>query len=201
MVLSQAEARRLPAAMDGRPWLLASLLYGTGMRLMECLRLRVKDVDFERHEVTVRDGKGGKDRHTRLPRSLVEPLRREVDRARLIHQQDLAAGFGATRLPYALGRKYPRPAREFGWQFVFPSTRRSLDPLDGVERRHHFDEAIRALAIKRARSQAGIEKSVSAHTLRHSFATHSIDDGYDIRTVQELLGHKDVSTTQISPTS
>lgn len=193
VVLSQAEARRLLAAMDGRPWLLASLLYGTGMRLMECLRLRVKDVDFERHEVTVRDGKGGKDRRTMLPRSLVEPLQREIDRARLIHQQDLAAGFGATRLPYALGRKYPRAAREFGWQFVFPSMRRSIDPLDGAERRHHFDEAILARAIKGARSRAGIEKPVSAHTLRHSFATHLIEDGYDIRTVQELLGHKDVN--------
>lgn len=197
VVLSQAEAQRLLAVMDGRPWLLASLLYGTGMRLMECLRLRVKDVDFERHEITVRDGKGGKDRHTMLPRSLAEPLRREIERARSLHQTDLAAGFGAARLPYALGRKYPRAAREFGWQFVFPSMRRSIDPRDATERRHHFDDAILARAIKAARSRAGIEKPVSAHTLRHSFATHLIEGGYDIRTIQELLGHKDVATTQI----
>lgn len=197
VVLSQAEARRLLTAMDGRPWLLASLLYGTGMRLMECLRLRVKDVDFARTEITVRDGKGGKDRRTMLPRSLVEPLRREIERARLLHQQDLAAGFGATRLPHTLARKYPRAAREFAWQFVFPSIRRSLDHLDGTEHRRHFDDAILARAIKAARRRAGIDKPISAHTLRHSFATHLIEDGYDIRTVQELLGHKAVSTTQI----
>ena len=197
VVLSQADVRRLLTAMDGRSWLLASLLYGTGMRLMECLRLRVKDVDFERHEITIRDGKGGKDRRTMLPRSLVEPLQREIERARSLHQEDLAAGFGATSLPHALARKYPRAAREFSWQFVFPSTRRSTDPLDGTERRHHFDEAILARAIKNACKHANIERPVSAHTLRHSFATHLIEDGYDIRTVQELLGHEDVSTTQI----
>lgn len=197
VVLSQEEVRRLLAAMDGRPWLLASLLYGTGMRLMECLRLRVKDVDFARDEITIRDGKGGKDRRTMLPRSLVEPLQREIERARCLHQQDLSDGYGATRLPHALARKYPRAAREFAWQFVFPSICRSLDPLDGTERRHHFDDAMLARALKRARSRANIEKPISAHTLRHSFATHLIESGYDIRTVQELLGHKDVSTTQI----
>ena len=197
VVLSQSETRRLLAAMEGRPWLLASLLYGTGMRLMECLRLRVKDVDFTRNEITVRNGKGGKDRRTMLPRSLVEPLQREIARARSLHEQDLIAGFGATRLPHALTRKYPNAVREFGWQFVFPSMRRSIDPLGGGERRHHFDDAVLARALKRARKHAQIDKPVSAHTLRHSFATHLIEDGYDIRTVQELLGHKDVSTTQI----
>ncbi len=197
VVLSLDEVQRLLAVMDGRPRLIASLLYGTGMRLMECLRLRVKDIDFARHEIMVREGKGGKDRHTMLPRSLAEPLQREIERARVIHAEDLAAGFGSTRLPHALARKYPRVAREFGWQFVFPSVQRAVDPVDGTIRRHHFDDAILSRAMKTARQRAGIDKPLSAHTLRHSFATHLIEAGYDIRTVQELLGHKDVSTTMV----
>ena len=196
-VLSREEVTRVLACMEGRPWLLASLLYGTGMRLMEALRLRVKDVDFDRREITVRDGKGGKDRHTMLPRALVEPLRREVERAATLHSGDLAAGFGAVWLPHALARKYPNAPRELGWQYVFPAPRRSRDPRDGIERRHHFDDALLSRALKRACRDAAVAKPVSAHTLRHSFATHLLEAGQDIRTVQELLGHKDVATTQI----
>jgi integron integrase len=176
---------------------LASLLYGTGMRLMEGLRLRVKDVDFARNEICIRDGKGGKDRRTMLPRSLVEPLQREVERARTLHTQDLADGSGATWLPHAQARKYPRASRDFAWQYLFPAAQRSRDPRGGAMRRHHLDDAVFTRALKSARVRAGIVKPLSAHTLRHSFATHLIEAGYDIRTVQELLGHKDVATTQI----
>jgi integron integrase len=196
-VLSRGEIQALLTQLDGRPWLLVSLLYGTGMRLMECLRLRVKDVDFARNEITVRDGKGGKDRRTVLPKSLVEPLQREVERAQALHADDLLAGFGAVWLPHALARKYPNAPRDFGWQYVFPAKERSVDPRDGIERRHHFDDGMLSRALKAARLRAGISKPLSAHTLRHSFATHMIEAGYDIRTVQELLGHKDVATTQI----
>lgn len=196
-VLSRGEVRALLSQMDGRGWLLASLLYGTGMRLMKCLRLRIKDLDFARNEITVRDGKGGRDRHTVLPQQLLEPLLREVERAQGLHETDLREGFGVTWLPHALARKYPSAAREFGWQYVFPSLKRSRDPRDGAERRHHVDDGMLSRALKRAGKQAGLHEPLSAHTLRHSFATHLIEDGYDIRTVQELLGHKDVATTQI----
>ena len=196
-VLGSDEVKQLLAQMDGRTWLLSSLLYGTGMRLMECLRLRIKDVDFARNEIIVRSGKGAKDRHTVLPKMLVEPLQREIERARTLHESDLREGCGVAALPFALARKYPEAGREPGWQFVFPSARRSIDPQSGIERRHHFDDGLLARAIKGACRRAGIVKSVSAHTLRHSFATHLLESGYDIRTVQELLGHKDVATTQI----
>ncbi|WP_082563411.1 integron integrase [Pseudoxanthomonas sp. Root65] len=196
-VLSQTEVRTLLAHMDGRMALLARLLYGTGMRLMEGVRLRVKDVDFARNEITVREGKGGKDRRTVLPASLVPALQAEVERVHVLHRQDLARGAGEVWLPHALSRKYPSAARELGWQYVFPARTISLDPRDGRWRRHHLDEAMLSRALKRAQGEAGIVKPVTAHTLRHSFATHLIESGYDIRTVQELLGHKDVATTQI----
>ena len=196
-VLAREEISRLFAAMEGRPLLLARLLYGTGMRLMEGLRLRVKEIDFARNEIIVRNGKGGKDRHTVLPRSLVEALHAEVERARVLHTQDLALGAGSVWMPFALARKYLKAEREFGWQYVFPARQLSHDPRGGGLRRQHVDDAVFSRALKTASARAGIVKSVSAHTLRHSFATHMIEAGYDIRTVQELLGHKDVATTQI----
>ena len=197
VVLARDEVRCLLAHLDGRAWLLASVLYGTGVRLMECLRLRVKDVDFARGEITVRDGKGGKDRCTLLPRSLVEPLQLEIERTRVLHAADLALGFGEVWLPHALARKYPNGPVDFGWQYVFPALKRSMDPRDDRERRHHVDAEFVSRALKSARERAGLVKHVTAHTLRHSFATHLLEAGYDIRTIQELLGHKDVATTQI----
>ena len=176
---------------------MASLLYGSGLRLMECVRLRVKDLDFERLQLTVRDGKGGKDRVTVLPSTLVDPLRRQLERARALHESDLSEGFGRVYLPHALARKYPNAEREWCWQYVFPASRRSVDPRGGAERRHHVSETVLQKAVRGAVRAARIDKPGSCHTLRHSFATHLLESGYDIRTIQELLGHADVSTTMI----
>jgi integron integrase len=196
-VLTRDEVGRLLVGMRGVKWLMASLLYGAGLRLRECLTLRVKDVDFGYRQILVRDGKGAKDRVTMLPLPLAEPLKRQIERARLLHERDLAPDYGTVELPYALERKYPRAPYEFGWKFVFPSHRLSKDPRSGAVRRHHIYENYLIRAVKNAARAARIVKQVSCHTLRHSFATHLIESGYDIRTVQELLGHADVSTTMI----
>ena len=197
VVLAENEVRALLAQLDGTRWLAASLLYATGMRLLEGLRLRVKDVDFDCREITVRDGKGGRDRRTMLSERLIEPLHSHLARVKLVHERDLAEGFGEVYLPFALARKYPHAGRSWPWQYVFPSGSRSTDPLDGVTRRHHLDEKVIQRGVSEAARRAGVAKPVSPHILRHSFATHLLESGYDIRTVQELLGHKDVSTTMV----
>jgi integron integrase len=197
VVLTPDETRQVIQGMTGVYQLMAKLLYGSGLRLMECVRLRVKDIDFERREIVVRDAKGQHDRVTMLPAGLVAPLQEHLQRVKLLHQQDLKDGYGQVYLPYALDRKSPNAAKEWGWQYVFPSERLSTDPRAGLKRRHHVDESNLQRAVKDAVRLARIAKPASCHTFRHSFATHLLESGYDIRTVQELLGHKDVKTTMI----
>jgi integron integrase len=196
-VLTKEETLRLIGCLSGTHQLMAKLIYGSGMRLMECLRLRVKDLEFERRAIIVRDGKGAQDRVTVLPDSLIPLLQEHLQRVKALHEQDLAQGYGAVYLPDALARKYPNADREWGWQYVFPASSLSQDPRSGATRRHHLHESSLQKAVKEAARLAGIVKPVSPHTLRHCFATHLLESHYDIRTVQELLGHKNVKTTMI----
>jgi integron integrase len=196
-VLSRDEVQNVIHQLSGIYLLMAKLLYGSGMRLMERIRLRVKDIDFDDHQIAVRDAKGAHDRHTILPASLVEPLRAHLDQVKRLHEEDLSKGQGAVHLPLALARKYPYANREWIWQYVFPSRILSKDKTDGVIRRFHMSETGLQKAVKAAADRAGVAKRVSCHTFRHSFATHLLENGYDIRTVQELVGHKDVQTTMI----
>jgi integron integrase len=197
MVLTKEETLTVIARLPGTQRLMAKLLYGGGLRLMECLRLRVKDLDFAQHQIIVRDGKGMEDRLTMLPDSLIGPLQEHLSHVEHLHAQDVAQGLGSVYLPYALERKYPRAGRLWIWQYVFPSDRLSKDPRTGITRRHHASESGLQKAVSQAGRSVGLNKRISCHTFRHSFATHLLQQGYDIRTVQELLGHKDVKTTMI----
>ena len=195
VVLTRGEVQALLSCLRGTKWLMAVLLYGSGLRLLECLRLRVKDIVFERAEIMVREGKGGKDRLTMLPAAAVEPLRRQVEQVAAVHERDLAAGYGAVYLPDALARKYPNAARELAWQWVFPAAGVSVDPRSGETRRHHADESVLQRAIRQAARDAGIARLVGPHSLRHGFATHALEAGVDLPTLGRMLGHTSVSTT------
>jgi integron integrase len=197
VVLTRSEVMELLSRLDGTLRLASALMYGAGLRLMEAVRLRAKDLELERAELVVRNGKGGRDRVTVLPGRLVDPLRDQLARARALHRADLAEGFGSVFMPDALARKFRGADREWPWQYVFPAAARSRDPRSGAMRRHHFGEAAVQRAVKRAAREAGLAKRASCHSLRHSFATHLLESGYDIRTVQQLLGHRSVTTTMV----
>lgn len=197
VVLTKTEVRDVLKELSGHYWLAACLLYGSGLRLMECVRLRVMNIDFTHRAIYIHNGKGGKDRVVTLPDQIIIPLKRHLEQVKSLHEKDIADGFGSVYLPYALARKYTKAEFEWGWQYVFPASRRSVDPRSGIVRRHHFDEKALQRMVKKAIRCAGILKPASCHTLRHSFATHLLERGADIRTVQEQLGHKDVRTTQI----
>ena len=197
VVLTQDEIKKLLSQLDGTIWLITSLLYGSGMRLLEFLRLRVKDIDLKRHQIIIRDGKGQKDRVTMLPKSLIQPLTIHLEKVQQLHNQALDNGYGTVYLPYALAVKYPNASKEWAWQYIFPAKAASIDPRTGTRQRHHLSEQIIQRSIKHALVTASIYKPASCHSLRHSFATHLLESGYDIRTIQELLGHNDISTTMI----
>ncbi len=197
VVFTREEVKKMMLHLHGKCWLMSALMYGSGLRLMECLRLRVKDLDFACRQITVRSGKGQKDRLTMMPESVISPLKTHLKRVKALHEKDLAEGFGSVRLPGALRRKYPNADKEWRWQYVCPASTRYFDPEDKEHRRHHFHESAVQRAMKDAIEKACITKTGSCHTLRHSFATHLLENGHDIRTVQELLGHQDVRTTMI----
>ena len=196
-VMTQAEVQRVLYVMEGKPALMAKLIYGSGLRLMECIRLRVQDIDFGQNLIFVRGGKGGKDRTTILPKNIHEEILKQITAVKSLHHQELEEGFGEVYIPEALSRKYPNASKAVGWQWVFPAKLRSRDPRSGKEMRHHVLESVLQKAVKRAVQQAGIDKRVGCHTLRHSFATHMLENGVNIRVLQELLGHADVKTTEI----
>lgn len=197
VVLTREEVKAVLGHLGGDKWLMASLMYGAGLRLMECLRLRIHDLDLATNQITVRDGKGFKDRITMLPEAVKGPLTAHLERVKRLHQRDLVEGFGRVEMPYALARKYPNAPAEWGCQFLFPQENRWMNIRTGEQGRHHMDESIIQRAVKIAARKAGLAKHATCHTLRHSFATHLLEEGYDIRTIQELLGHKDVQTTMI----